>query len=81
MLELFKRMWIGWNVAVRGIFVVQNALLMGVAYFAGVGPVALGLRLLRRDLLDRGPAVSGAATHWHRRDGRPMDMDRASRQF
>lgn len=80
-LEAFRRLWLGWNVVVRGILGAQNAVLMGVAYFVGIGPVAIGLRLMRRDLLDRGPATPGAPTYWHARDGRPMRMEDASRQF
>jgi hypothetical protein len=81
MLEAFKRMWIGWNVVVRGILVVQNGVLMGTAYLLGIGPVALVLKLFRRDLLDRGPAARGAASYWRRRDGKPIDMRGATRQF
>ena len=81
MLEVFKRMWIGWNVAVKGIMVVQNAVLMGVGFIFGLGPVALVLKLMGRDLLDRGPADKTARTYWSTRDRRPMDMKGASRQF
>lgn len=81
MVELFRRMWVGWNVAVRGFFGVQSAVLMGVAYFVGLGPVAVGMRLLGRDLLDRGPGAPGASSYWLPRDGRPMDMKAAARQF
>jgi hypothetical protein len=81
MLELFKRMWIGWNTGVRRVMGVQSTLLMGVAYFVGMGPVALALRLTRRDLLDRGPAPAGASTYWLKRDGKALDMNRAARQF
>ena len=81
MLEFFKRLWIGWNVAVRGIFVVQNAVLMGTAFFVGLAPVAIGMKLLGRRQLDRAPADPNATTHWIPRDSRPIDMTRASRQF
>jgi hypothetical protein len=81
MLELFKRMWVGWNAGVRRVMGVQSAVLMGVAYFVGMGPVAIALRLTGRDLLDRGPAAKDARTYWKPRDGRPIDMDKAARQF
>ncbi len=80
-LERFKRMWLGWQGVAAGILWFQNALLMTVAYVVGVGPVAVGFRLLRRPLLDRAPAVPGAKSHWVSRSGKPMTMDEAARQF
>ncbi|MFZ5476071.1 MAG: hypothetical protein ACOZNI_04795 [Myxococcota bacterium] len=81
MLELFKRTWLGWNVGVRRFMEWQSAFLMAVAYVVGMGPVAIGLRLARRDLLDRGPGPKDARSYWIPRDGKPMDMERATRQF
>ncbi len=81
MLERFKRMWLWWQGVAAGILWFQNALLMTVAYVVGVGPVAVGFRLLRRPLLDRAPAVVGAKSHWVARSGKPMTMDEAARQF
>lgn len=80
-LESFKRMWLGWNRVVKGIFWAQNAVLMGIAYFVGVGPVALGFRLLGRTLLDRAPADPQAASYWSARKGRPISMDEAARRY
>lgn len=82
MLELFKRMWVAWNDrVVRNINTVLSAVLMGVAYFVGLGPVAIGFRLSGRPLLDRAPGVPGAATYWVPRDGKPIEMQQATRQF
>ncbi|MSQ00370.1 MAG: hypothetical protein EXR71_00580 [Myxococcales bacterium] len=81
MLERFKRMWLGWQGVAAGILWLQNALVMTVAYVVGVGPVALGVKLLRRSLLDRAPPVPGAASYWVARSGKPMTMDEAARQF
>ena len=80
-LEIFKRMWAGWNAAVRRIFRVQNALLMGVAYFVGIGPVAIVMRLTGRSMLDRAPADPKATTYWVPRDGKPMTMEEAGRRY
>lgn len=82
MLELFKRMWVAWNeVVVRNVNTVISAVLMGVAYFAGLGPVALAFRLTGRALTDRSFGRPGAASYWLPRDGKPMDMKHAARQF
>lgn len=81
MLELFKRTWAGWNVAVRGIVGAQNAVLMTVAYVFGIGPVALVMRVTGRSLLDRAPADPSAASHWRPRRSRSSDMHEASRMF
>jgi hypothetical protein len=81
MLELFKRAWIGWNGVARGILTAQNALLMTVAYAIGLGPVALGMRLLRHDPVGRAGPDAAAPSYWRQRDGKPLDMQGATRQF
>ncbi len=81
MLELFKRMWIGWNAGVRRVMGLQSTVLMGVAYVLAVGPVSLVLRVTGRDLLDRGPARRPAASYWLKRDGKAIEMKQAARQF
>jgi hypothetical protein len=81
MLEGFRRIWMGWQGFARGILGVQNALLMGIAYFVGLGPVAIGFRLLGRRMLDNGPADPRASTYWIPRDGKPLTMEDASRPF
>lgn len=74
-------MWAGWNVAVRGVVSVQNAVLMGTAYLFGLGPVALVLRLTGRTMLDRAPADPSARTYWIPRDPRPVGMEEAARRY
>lgn len=81
MLERFKRMWLGWQGVAKGIMWAQNALLMSVAYFVGVGPVALGYKLLGKSFIDRAPADPAALTYGLPRSGKPMTMDEAARQF
>lgn len=81
MLEVFRRMWIGWNVAVRRIVGAQSILLMGFTWLVGLAPVALYLRLRGKRLLDRGVTDTTAASHGLARDPTPIDMDKASRMF
>ena len=81
MLELFKRLWAGWNVIVHGLMRGQSRLIMTVAYLFGIGPVALVFRVTRRTLLDRGPARPGATSHWTPRVEGEASMKDASRPF
>jgi hypothetical protein len=81
MLELFKRMWLRWQGAASGIITAQNAVLMSVAYFVGVGPVALFQRAVGHTNLDRAAAKPGADTYWQPRSGKKQTMEEASRQF
>lgn len=81
MIELFRRMWVGWQGVARGILAAQNVVLMGIAYWIGIGPVAVALRLTGRRLLDHAPADPAAASHWQPRSGVPITMKDASRPF
>jgi hypothetical protein len=81
LLELFRRMWLGWQRFVKGVLLVQNTVLMGFVWVFGLGPVAIGAKLVRHPFLDREPADPAAKSHWKPRDPKPMDMKAASRPF
>ncbi|MES2639898.1 MAG: hypothetical protein V4850_10465 [Myxococcota bacterium] len=81
MLEVFRRLWIGWNVAVRRIVGAQSAVLMGFTWLVGLAPVAIVLRLQGKRLLDRAATDPAAVSHRVVRDPAPMDMAKASRMF
>lgn len=81
MLSLFKRLWLGWNRGIRGLMRLQSKVIMTVAYFVGIGPVAIVFRVLGKTLLDRGPAVPGARTFWLARTDGEATMKDASRPF
>jgi hypothetical protein len=82
MLEVFKRLWIGWNdQVVRNILRAQNFVLMSIVFIFGLAPVALALKAMRRPMLDRGSAPPGTQSYWVERDGKPMTMEQAARQF
>jgi len=80
-LELFKTMWDRWQGVAKGIMAAQNAVLMGFAYYVGLGPVALGFRITGKQLIDRAPAPPQAKSFWLPRSGKPLTMDEANRQF
>lgn len=81
MLELFKTMWDRWQGVAKGIMAAQNAVLMGFAYFVGVGPVAIAFRVTGKQLIDRAPAAPNAKSYWLPRSGQAMTMKEANRQF
>jgi hypothetical protein len=81
MLELFKRMWVGWNGFARRLISAQNTGIMTLAYLMGIGPVAIAMRLTGRKLLDHRPADPSAPSYWLGRDGRPMTMEQATRRY
>ncbi len=81
MLEGFKRLWIGWNRVARGILTAQNWVAMTFAWIVGIGPVAIVLRVLGTDLLDRQTLSEKRASHWRSRTDGPLDMKRAQRMF
>lgn len=81
MLELFRRMWVGWNVAVRGIVTAQSRILMAFTWVVGLAPVAVYLKVTGKRMLDRAPADLNASTYRTERTNGPLEMDRASRMF
>ncbi len=81
MLALFKTLWLYWNRGNRALLKGQSRVIMTAAYLFGIGPVALVFRVLRRTLLDRGPALPGVQSHWLARTDGEATMKDASRPF
>lgn len=81
MLELFKRMWLGWNAGIRKVFQAQTSIVMFVAFVLGLAPVALTLKLMNKKMVDRGPGSPDARSHWVPRKRKSLSMKDASRQF
>lgn len=79
-LELARRLWLGWGAFTRGLFRAQNALAMTLAWVIAIAPAGVILRLLGRDLLDAGPSAP-RTSHWRARADGPLDMKRASRMY
>jgi hypothetical protein len=80
-LEFFKRLWIGWNKGIRGLFWLQTAIVMSIAFVLGIAPVAIFFKLTGRKLLDRSPARPDQPSYWVARPRRTLSMKEASRQF
>jgi hypothetical protein len=77
-MTLLRKLLDGW-IALAGRFgAVQTLVMLGLFYFALVGPMAIGARLAGRDLLDK---RKGAAdeTAWRDADTAAPDLERAQR--
>ena len=81
MLNFMKRTWWGWKGMVHGINAGISVTLMAIAYWVGMGPVALGFHLFRPDPVDRGLGDPDAETDWQEpRMGR-QDVRRSQRPW
>jgi len=66
-----------WTAFFRGIGVVWTAIILSVVYVVSVGPIGLGMRLLRQDPLDRG--LGAEPTFWRAHEPNPLGAARAAR--
>jgi len=80
-LALMKTIWRRWKGVAHGIIRAQNWILMAVAYFVAVGPVALVMRMTNKDLTDRGLGDPEATTYWLEPEMGHQDIQRAQRPW
>ncbi len=77
---MWRRLYAGWLEIAARFGEVQTLLVLAMVYTLVLGPVALVLFALRRDLLHkRGLHVSGSA--WSEADSSGADLERARRLF
>lgn len=77
---IWHRLYAGWLEIAARFGEVQTLLIVTMAYTLVLGPLALVLFALRRDLLHkRGLRVSGSA--WSEADSAGADLERARRLF
>jgi hypothetical protein len=77
---IWRRLYTGWLEIAARFGEVQTLLVVTMVYTLVLGPVALVLFALRRDLLHkRGLHVSGTA--WSKADTASADLERARRLF
>ena len=81
MLEFMKTLWRRWKALAHRIIRGQNWLLMGVAYWVGMGPVAFFMRIKHEDLIDRGLGDASSASHWLPLAAPKHDIRRAQRPW
>ena len=77
---LFKRMWRRWKGGLHRINDGIAVVLMTFTYFFAVMPVALGFKVLRSDLLDRGLSHEGKS-YWLKKKNEPQDIRRVQRLY
>ena len=59
------RLWTGWKRFAHALGVVNRYILLTLFYWIIVDVTNIGIRLLRKDLLDR--RMTPAESHWHER--------------
>jgi len=73
---LHRRLLSGWVAITIRFGFVQTLVILTAFYGLLIGPMALGARLARRDLLDKGQLrITGSA--WHDADSAKPDLERA----
>ncbi len=80
-LRLMKTIWRRWKDLAHGIIRGQNWFLMAVAYFVAVGPVAVVMRLIHKDMTDRGLGDEQCGSYWLKPSMEPQDIRRAQRPW
>ena len=80
-LNLMKTIWRRWKGLAHGIIRGQNWLLMAVAYFTAVGPVAFVMRLRDSDMTDRGLGDPASESYWLEPTMGTEDIRRAQRPW
>lgn len=66
-----------WTAFFQGIGKVWTAVLLAFIYVASVGPVGLGMRLVRKDPLDRG--LRPEPSFWRAHEPNPLGLERSAR--
>jgi len=80
---LFRRLaprsgaYAAWTRFFEGLGSVWTAVILGVVYFLSVSLVAVGMRLFRKDLLDR--ALRPEPSFWRRHEPNPLGPRAAAR--
>jgi hypothetical protein len=72
-----SRAYRAWSAFFIGLGVVWTAVILSIVYLFSVGPVSLGMRLLGRDLLDRG--LRPEPSFWRPHEPNPLGPRRAAR--
>lgn len=81
MLELMKSIWRGWKGLTHGLIKGQSWLLMAIAYWIAVFPIAVFFKLFRPDPTDRGLGDPEAKSFWLPPRMGSEDIRRAQRPY
>jgi hypothetical protein len=72
-----SRFYAGWTRAFQAIGHVWTLVILSLIYLVAVGPISLGMRLRRKDLLDR--AIGSETSAWHDHVPNPLGPEAAAR--
>jgi hypothetical protein len=72
-----SRAYARWTAFFQGLGKVWTAVLLAIVYVFSVGPVGLGMRLLRHDPLDR--RLAHEPSYWRAHEPNPLGPERAAR--
>jgi hypothetical protein len=72
-----SRAYARWTGFFQGIGKVWTAVLLAIVYVLSVGPIGLAMRLVGRDLLDRG--LLAEPSFWRAHEANPLGPERAAR--
>jgi len=79
-LSMWRRLLAGWNAIVGRFGFAQTLVILALFYALIIGPAAVVVSVLRRDLLDRrGLRADGSA--WRVADSAEPDLERAKHTF
>ncbi len=76
----YRRVYDGWMAIVGRFAFVQTLVILSFVYAVLIGPIGLGVSLLRRDLLDK-RRLGGPGSAWNEADSAKPDLERAQHQF
>lgn len=76
---VWRRLLNGWMFIAGRFGFVQTLLLLFLIYLFLIGPISLGMRLARRDLLSK-RGIGDAASAWIESDSAPSDLERSKTQ-
>ena len=76
-----KFLWRSWKGVIHRINSVIAFVLMSVAYIIALAPVAIGFKILRRDLTDRGDADPDIKSFWGTFAQEELDIQLVQRQY
>ncbi len=79
-IDYVRVIYIRWMKAAHVIGSIVTTILLSIIYYFLFGTIAMILRILKKDFLDRGLKPS-KASYWQRKTAQPFDKKRYTQQF
>lgn len=80
MKKIFKKLFSGWMIFARFLGRINAFILLNLLYFVIIGPVAIFLKLIRKDLLDT-KFPDSKKSFWIRKDRKVLQKKDYEQQF